>query len=79
MRPAVAEALAEDGLDENSAAIVAFQRRLIAERETGRQLMSSALRPPAVAPACVLQSGGARSGAGGGGVGGFWRRLFGRG
>lgn len=75
---AVADALSEDGIDDNSEAIVAFQRRLIAERETGRQLLSSALRPPAVRPH-VSYNQAAVSGAGGGGVGGFLRRLFGRG
>ena len=73
---AVAEALAEEGMDENSAAILAFQRRLIADRETGRQLMSSALRPPAARPHVAYNqaSGGE---AGRGGVGGFFRRLLG--
>jgi hypothetical protein len=74
---AVAEALGEEAIDENSAAIVDFQRRLIAERETGRQLMSSALRPPAARPhvSYARASLGTRNS---GGLGGFWRRLFGR-
>jgi len=71
----VAEALLEEPLDESSAAIVAFQRRLIADRETGRQLMSSALRPPASRPhVSYNQSRSAEAG----GFLGFWRRLFGR-
>jgi hypothetical protein len=70
---AAAETLAEAPLDESSAAILAFQRRLIGERDTGRQLMSSALRPPASRPHVSYQ--GVRSGPGTG----FWRRLFGRG
>jgi hypothetical protein len=68
----VAEALAEAPLDESSAAILAFQRRLIGEREAGRQLMSSALRPPASRPHVSHQK--ARPAP----AGGFWRRLFGR-
>jgi hypothetical protein len=70
---AIAETLAHGALDENSAAILQFQQRLIAERESGRQLMSSALRPPAFRPhVCDSQ---VRAAAGGG----FWRRLLGRG
>lgn len=67
----VAEALAQDRLDENSAAILAFQRRLIREGEAGRQLMSSALRPPASRPHVSYNQARSPSGAG------FWRRLFG--
>lgn len=74
----VAEALMEEPLDDPSAAVVEFQRRLIAERETGRQLLSSALRPPAARPHVSYnqsqQADGALSGAFG-----FVRRLFGRG
>lgn len=70
---AVAETLTHDALDENSAAILSFQQRLITEREAGRQLMSSALRPPASRPhVSYSQARPAPSG-------GFWRRLFGRG
>jgi hypothetical protein len=70
----VADALSEEEIDENSAAIVAFQRRLIAERETGRQLMSSALRPPAARPHVSYTQARPEPG----GLGAFWRRLFGR-
>jgi hypothetical protein len=69
---AVAEALARENLDESSAAILAFQQRLIADRESGRQLMSSALRPPASRPHVSHQQ--ARPAPGGS----LWRRLFGR-
>jgi hypothetical protein len=69
----VAAALGQETLDESSAAILAFQRRLISEGETGRQLMSSALRPPASRP--HVSYGQTRPAPGGG----FWRRLFGRG
>jgi len=68
-----ASALAADldkrPLDENSARIVAFQRDRIAERDAGRHLLSSALRPPARTPHAAQ---GRRSG------GGFLGRLFGR-
>lgn len=83
----VAEALAEESLDESSAAIVGFQRRLIADRETGRQLMSSALRPPASRPhvsynqsrTAETRPAEARPPEAGGSSGvGFRRRLFGR-
>jgi hypothetical protein len=69
---AVAEALAQGPLDESSTAILAFQRRLIGEQETARQLMSSALRPPASRPHVSYQQTRPAPG------GGFWRRLFGR-
>jgi len=68
----VLEALAQEPLDESSAAILAFQRRLIGDRDLGRQLMSSALRPPASRPHVSYQQ--TKPGPGGG----FWRRLFGR-
>ena len=70
---AVAETLGQEPLDESSAAILAFQRRLIGEQEAGRQLMSSALRPPASRPHVSYQQ--ARRAPGGG----FWRRFFGGG
>lgn len=38
--------IAEDGPDERSQAILNFQRARIAESDTGRHLMSSAMRPP---------------------------------
>jgi hypothetical protein len=69
----VAETLGQEPLDESSAAILAFQRRLIGEQEAGRQLMSSALRPPASRPHVSYQQ--ARRAPGGG----FWRRFFGGG
>jgi hypothetical protein len=74
----VAEGLADEPLDESSAAILAFQQRLISERDASRQLMSSALRPPASRPhvsytrAPMAQARRAQAG-------GFWRRLFGGG
>lgn len=70
---AVGEALAQEPLDESSMAILSFQRRLIARRETSRQLMSSALRTPATRP--MVSSHDARPSS----LGGLWRRLFGRG
>jgi hypothetical protein len=80
---AVAETLAQEPLDESSSAIIAFQLRLISQREAGRQLMSSALRPPASRPHVSYQQ--ARPGRSNsrqpasGQSGSFWRRLFGRG
>jgi hypothetical protein len=68
----VAETLAQSELDESTTAILEFQQRLIVERETGRQMLSSALRPPATRPHVSHQP---RPAAGGGG---FWRRLLGR-
>lgn len=38
------------GLDENSRRIVAYQHERIAARDTGRHMLSSALRPPARMP-----------------------------
>jgi hypothetical protein len=70
---AAVEALAREPLDESSSAILAFQRRLIDDGEAGRQLMSSALRPPASRPHVSYQQ--ARPAPGGG----FWRRFFGGG
>ncbi len=55
---------ADDGL----ARIVAFERARIAARDTGRHLLSSALRPPARTP--HVSHGKAPAG-------GFWLRLFG--
>lgn len=71
---AVAEILSREPLDDSSAAIVRFQRRLIAQQETGRQLISSALRPPAARPHVSYSQ--VRRDAGG--LGGFFRRLLGR-
>jgi hypothetical protein len=66
----VAEALGQDPLDESATAILEFQQRLIGTRETGRQMLSSALRPPATRPHVSHQPRPASSG-------GFWRRLLG--
>jgi hypothetical protein len=57
-------------MDERSEAVLAFQRARIAEGDTGRHLMSSALRPPARMP--HVAHGKPQSGAG------FFGRLFGR-
>ena len=69
---AQARADALDGAagDENTAAILAFQRARIAEGDTGRHMISSALRPPARRPHVTH---GMQAPA----TGGFWRRLFG--
>ncbi len=56
--------------DENTAAILAFQRARIAEGDTGRHMISSALRPPARRPHVTHGTQAAATG-------GFWRRLFG--
>ena len=64
-----ADALSGAVQDENTAAILAFQRARIAEGDTGRHMISSALRPPARRP--HVTHGQAPAG------GGFWRRLFG--
>lgn len=42
--------IAGDAMDDRSASILAFQRARIAEGDTGRLMMSSALRPPARMP-----------------------------
>ena len=69
---AQANADALDGAvqDENTAAILAFQRARIAEGDTGRHMISSALRPPARRPHVTHGTQAAPTG-------GFWRRLFG--
>jgi len=56
------------GLDEGSAGIVAFQRSCLAAADTGRHLISSALRPPARTPH-VAHSVRPKVG--------FWGRLLG--
>jgi len=56
-------------LDENSAAILAFQRERIAAADPSRHMISSALRPPARRP--HVTHGRDRET-------GFWGRLFGR-
>jgi hypothetical protein len=55
--------------DEVTEAVIAFQRARIAARDSGRYLMSAALRPPAHAPHV---SHGKRT------RGGLWSRLVGR-
>ncbi len=54
--------------DDSLARIVAFERERIAKGDTGRHLLSSALRPPARTPHA---SHGKQP------TGGFWTRLFG--
>ena len=68
---AASRAAALDGivLDENSAAILAFQRDRIAAADPGRHMISSALRPPARRPHVTHGRTEAT---------GFWGRLFGR-
>jgi len=65
-----ADALDGAAQDENTAAILAFQRARIADGDTGRHMISSALRPPARRPHVTH---GTQAPA----AGGFWRRLFG--
>jgi hypothetical protein len=65
---AIADRLETMPLDENSARIVAFQRARLAARDTGRHLLSSALRPPARMPH-VAHGKPKRAG--------FWGRLLG--
>lgn len=64
-----AAALAGTALDENSAAILAFQRNRIAAADPARHMISSALRPPARRP--HVTHGRAEAP-------GFWGRLLGR-
>ena len=68
---AAARAAALDGmvLDENSAAILAFQRDCIVAADSARHMISSALRPPARRP--HVTHGRAEPT-------GFWGRLFSR-
>ena len=68
---ALAAAAHLDGadLDENSAAILAFQRGRIVAGDQGRHGIGSALRPPARRPHVTH---GRQTGAGG-----WWQRLFG--
>lgn len=68
---ATSRAAALDGmaLDENSAAILAFQRERIAAADPERHMISSALRPPARRP--HVTHGRTETT-------GFWGRLFGR-
>jgi hypothetical protein len=64
-----AAALDAMALDENSAAILAFQRKRIIAADLGRHMISSALRPPARRPH-VTHGRNQETG--------FWGRLFGR-
>ncbi len=68
---AASRAAALDGmaLDENSAAILAFQRDRIAAADPARHMISSALRPPARRPHVTHGRAEAT---------GFWGRLFSR-
>ena len=67
--PIGAAALDGTALDENSAALLAFQRDRIAARDPARHMISSALRPPARRPHVTHGRAEAT---------GFWGRLFGR-
>ncbi len=64
-----ADRLDRAALDENSAAILAFQRERIAAADPARHIISSALRPPARRPHVTH---GRKEETG------FWARLFGR-
>jgi len=68
---ALVHAAALDGiaLDENSAAILRFERERIAAGDTGRLMISSAIRPPAHRPHLTHGRPAAT---------GFWGRMFGR-
>ncbi len=65
---ALAAALDVNGLDENSERLLSFQRARLASGDTGRHLLSSALRPPARMPH-VAHGKPRRAG--------FWGRLLG--
>jgi hypothetical protein len=67
---AAAAALDAAPLDENSSRILAFQRARLAEGDTGRHLLSSALRPPARMPHVARPKPKAA---------GFWSKLLGSG
>jgi hypothetical protein len=62
--------VAEGAPDDNAMRILAYQRARIAERDTGRHLLSSALRPPARMPHVAHRQATAKKG--------FFARLFGR-
>lgn len=64
-----ANSLSPAALDENSAAILAFQRERIAAADPARHMISSALRPPARRPH-VTHGRNQETG--------FWKRLFSR-
>ena len=61
--------LARAGLEETDRAVLAYQQTLIAARDDGRHLLSSALRPPARTPHASHGRPARR---------GFWQRLAGR-
>lgn len=63
--------LARAGLDETDAAVLRYQQGLIAAADTGRHLLSSALRPPAQRPH-VTHGRDAKAPRS------FWQRLAGR-
>jgi hypothetical protein len=65
--------LAAEPLDETSRGIVAFQRSRIEAGDSGRHLISSALRPPASRPHVSHKQGAHKPDR----PGGFWSRLFG--
>ena len=67
--------IAGDAMDERSEAILRFQRARIAEGDTGRYMMSSAVRPPARMPHVAH---GKRIPAPPQPKPGFFARLFGR-
>ena len=69
----VAALLARPAPDETDAAVLRYQERLIREQDTGRHLLSSALRPPAQRP--HVTHGRPPSSAPE--KRGFWRRLTG--
>ena len=61
--------LARPELTETDRAVVAFQQRLLTDGDTGRHLISSALRPPARTPHASHAAARSR---------GFWGRVLGR-
>jgi hypothetical protein len=62
--------IAMDAMDERSADILVYQRARIAQGDTGRHLMSSAIRPPARTPHVAHRRTPPRRG--------FWSKLLGR-
>ena len=68
----VAGLLARPGLDEIDAAVLRYQQGLIEAQDSGRHLLSSALRPPAQRPHVTHGVQPSNSG-----TRGFWRRLIG--
>jgi hypothetical protein len=76
----IADLLARRGLDETSAAILAYQQDLIASRDPERHLLSSALRPPAQRPHVThgRDAGKADAGNDKAAKKGLWQRFTGR-